>query len=411
MSTSVAIDQNGLAAGKGGRSSVSGVVATVFGATGFFGRYVVNNLGRIGSQVIVPYRCQVSCPGVLDDRAGPPPARPGGRPAGPGAPPRLRRVLTQPYRAARAADAPRPPRSRPQENEMMHLKVMGDLGQIVPLKYSIRDEGAVRAAVEQSNVVINLVGADKETWNWRYKEVNVDFAARLARACADAPSVERLVHVSTLVAAADAPSRRSRSRFDGEQAAREAFPAATIVRLGDLVGPEDRFFNRMAALVKSMPRVLLPDGGLNMVQPVWVNDAARGMQRILEREDTAGKTFEFAGPRAYSMREVHDLVVDMMREPRHEALPVPVEIAAPIIGAVESAFHSNKLPSYMFNPWFTQDGMLDATADATRTPGSLGLEDLGVLPRLVTEGRPIEHVRFYRTGGYHMGETRMNDGV
>lgn len=40
--------------GKGGRSSVSGVVATVFGATGFLGRYVVNGLGESGSFSSVP---------------------------------------------------------------------------------------------------------------------------------------------------------------------------------------------------------------------------------------------------------------------------------------------------------------------------------------------------------------------
>ena len=35
---------------------VSGVTATVFGCTGFLGRYIVNALARQGTQVVVPYR-------------------------------------------------------------------------------------------------------------------------------------------------------------------------------------------------------------------------------------------------------------------------------------------------------------------------------------------------------------------
>lgn len=40
----------------GGRSSATGVVVTVFGATGFAGRYLVNRLAGSGTTVICPYR-------------------------------------------------------------------------------------------------------------------------------------------------------------------------------------------------------------------------------------------------------------------------------------------------------------------------------------------------------------------
>jgi len=159
--------------GTGGRSSISGITSTVFGATGFLGRYVVNHIAKSGSRMILPARCN--------------------------------------------------------ENARQHLKVMGDLGQIVNLDYSIRDDDAIKYAVERSNVVVNMVGREWETRNFSFEDVHVDFPARLAEICKQVGTVERLIHVSALGAAEDHPSAYYRSKAIGDTAVKAAFPAATIV--------------------------------------------------------------------------------------------------------------------------------------------------------------------------------------
>ncbi|KAL6505285.1 hypothetical protein OROGR_025107 [Orobanche gracilis] len=110
--------------GTGGRSSVSGIIATVFGATGFLGWYLVQQLAKMGSQVLVPFRG--------------------------------------------SEDSPR------------HLKLMGDLGQIVPMSYNPRDENSIKAVMAKANVVINLIGREYETRNYSFEEVNHHMAEQLA---------------------------------------------------------------------------------------------------------------------------------------------------------------------------------------------------------------------------------------
>ncbi len=79
----------------------------------------------------------------------------------------------------------------------------------------MRSDDDVRRALNHCNVVINLLGAHSETWNYRFEEVHIDFAARIARLAKESGSVQRLVHVSCLGAAPDAPSRRLQTKVSG----------------------------------------------------------------------------------------------------------------------------------------------------------------------------------------------------
>lgn len=111
----------------------------------------------------------------------------------------------------------------------------------------MQDEESIEKAVRYSNVVINLVGRDWETKNFKFKDVHVEGARRLARICREA-GVQRFIHVSALNASASPEphllstgSNFYRSKHLGEKAVLEEFPNAVIFRPADIYGQEDRF--------------------------------------------------------------------------------------------------------------------------------------------------------------------------
>ena len=126
---------------------------------------------------------------------------------------------------------------------------MGDLGQIVPTKFDPHDRESIRDLVGHSNVVVNLMGIDYETRNWSFEQTHVELAATVAEEAARV-GAERLVHVSALGADPASPSEFLASKGRGEAAVTAAFPDATILRPGTMVGNEDRLILRLANLAK-----------------------------------------------------------------------------------------------------------------------------------------------------------------
>ena len=203
--------------------------------------------------------------------------------------------------------------ARCNENARQHLKVMGDLGQIVNLDYSIRDDDAIKYAVERSNVVVNMVGREWETRNFSFEDVHIDFPARLAEICKQVGTVDRLIHVSALGASEDHPSAYYRTKAIGDAAVKAAFPTATIVKPAKLIGTEDRFLNVFAEHACKFPATPLVDDGGSKHRPVFVDDVALAIQAMTQDEATAGKTYELCGEKTYSMEDLVKLVNRVIR--------------------------------------------------------------------------------------------------
>ncbi|KAL0272788.1 UNVERIFIED_CONTAM: hypothetical protein PYX00_005631 [Menopon gallinae] len=246
--------------GTGGRSSFNGYVATVFGATGFVGRYLVNELGKTGTQVIIPYR------------------------------------------------------SDPDDNSVKKLKVAGDLGQILFQPFDLRDGMSIRKAMKYSNVVFNLIGSHFETKNFKFDDVHVKGARDIAAACRDM-KVNRLIHMSSLNVTENPkahflpkPLNFLKSKLQGEQAVLEEFPDATIFRPAVIFGKYDRFLTSLQArhrrILRSIP--LWAGGQKTVKQPVYIYDVIQGLVTAMKDDDTKGKIYQAVGPERYLLSEIAD---------------------------------------------------------------------------------------------------------
>jgi uncharacterized protein YbjT (DUF2867 family) len=180
----------------------------------------------------------------------------------------------------------------------------------------------------------------------------------------------RMIHISALGAALTSPAISDRTKAEGEEAVRAAFPQATIVRPSLTYGEDDHFFSRFAALIRSSPVLPLIGGGTTKFQPVFVGDMAAGLLELLRRSDTAGKTYEFGGPQIYSFKVLLELLLTAMNRQR-VLIPIPFALAEMQAGLLE-----------LFpNPPLTRDQVRLLKTDKVLSGMQPTLGDLGVQSR------------------------------
>jgi NADH dehydrogenase len=241
---------------------------TVFGGTGFIGRYVVKRLAQQGWVVRVAVR---------------------------------------------------------HRNQDRKLKPLGNVGQIVGVRCRVQSDEDVRRALEGADAAINLVGILYEKGGQTFEAVHYEAAKRIAETAAEL-GLESLVHMSALGASEKSPSEYARSKAAGEKAVRKAFPKAAIVRPSVVFGREDSFLNLFAAMARLAPALPLIGGGKTRFQPVYVTDVADAIFKALIDPHCWGETYELGGPKVYTFKELMEYLLAQIGR-RRLLVPVPFWLA------------------------------------------------------------------------------------
>ena len=253
----------------------------------------------------------------------------------------------------------------------------------------VHDEAQLAACLRGCGAVVNLVailhGSEAE-----FERVHVELPRRLVRACR-AAGLRRVLHVSALGAARDAPSRYLRSKAAGEAVLRESGLDVTLFRPSVMFGAEDRLLNVFARLQRFLPLLPLASAQARF-HHLWVEDVARAIVHCLEHPATIGRTFECTGPEVYTLRE---LVQAAGRWAGHArpVLPLPAPLGRAQAALMEMA------PG---TPMMSRDN-LDSMRVPSVASGHLpGLAALGIAPTA------LEAVAPTYLAGARAGRGRLN---
>ena len=291
---------------------------TVFGASGFLGRHVVRALARAGFRVMAGCR--------------------------------------------------RPDLAN-------YLQPLGRVGQIQPVQTNVRYPASLAAALRHAEVAVNLVGILSESGDQTFEAVHVDGARAMARAARDA-GVRRFVQVSAIGADPDSDSIYGRTKARAEEAVREVYPDAVILRPSIVFGPEDDFFNRFAAMARFAPALPLVGGGHTRYQPVFVGDVADAITLAAKGEAQAGAVYELGGPAIRTFRELMEYTLATAQR-RRPLISVP-------FGAMERpAALTETLSGLMM-------GLFPKTLLMTRDQLKMLAHDNVVSDRAIAEGRTLQ---------------------
>lgn len=279
-------------------------------------------------------------------------------------------------------------------NEAIFVKPYGVVGQVEPVLCNIRDDASVQQVMQGADAVVNCVGILAEDRRNKFDTVQAEGAERIARLAAEA-GISTMVHLSAIGADEAAESDYARTKALGEAGVLRHMPGAVILRPSIIFGPEDQFFNRFASMTKLGPALPVV-GADTRFQPVYVDDVAQAAEKALTGKVAPG-IYELGGPDVASFRALMDTMLETIHR-RRLVLNIPF-FAARIMAFGFDMLQTLSV-GLIPNTMITRDQVKNLAKDNVVSEDAKGFDALGITPTSLASVLPEYLWRFRPSGQY-----------
>lgn len=248
----------------------------IFGGSGFVGQHIVRRIAKMGYKIVIPYQGTANEP---------------------------------------------------------KLRLFGNVGQIIPIKFiNIQDEIIIKS-IEFADVVINL----KTVWRKKglsfqkqIKQFNIDLISIINRIDKN----KLFIFFTGLGINKNSRSERTKAIFETENYIKKNTLNSCIIRPGLIIGGGDQFLQRLLPIIKISFFVPIISDGKSRLQPVYIDDVAKAVEKIIFIKLKGHHIFELVGSDVFSYRSLYLYLIECLKVKRF-LFPLPFFLAKIAVFIIE----------------------------------------------------------------------------
>ena len=271
-------------------------------------------------------------------------------------------------------------------HKAIFLKTSGSIGYIDIKETKIFDYEKVSELVENTDIVINLIGILFERGKINtFEKIHTLFPKFLSEICKK--KNKHLIHISSLGVENATDSKYAASKAEGENKIFENLPSATILKPSIVYSVNDSFTTRFMSLLNFFPIFPLYYGGKTKFAPIHASDLTDIIFHVIEN-NIRGKKIETVGPKVLTFLEILNILSKCINKKR-VFLPLPLFLAK----------FSAKILEKMPNPLLTVDQLNLLKYDNISSENNMNNFDLGSPSKINFEEGVMKYAYNWREGG------------